>query len=96
MAARSSAVALLELLAAAAWARIVAANVFQRVAHGFLVGVVAVRTVNMAMVMIVVVMIVVAVRAMDMRLLGHCGLLRDKIAGNYHAIALQVHVLADE
>lgn len=93
---RSSAVALLELLAAAAWARIVAANVFQRVAHGFLVGVVAVRTVNMAMVMIVVVMIVVAVRAMDMRLLGHCGLLRDKIAGNYHAIALQVHVLADE
>lgn len=90
--------ALLELLAAAAWARIVAANVFQRIAHRLLVGVVAVRTVNMAMVMImvVVVMIVVAVRAMDMRLLGHCGLLRDKITGNYHAIALQVHVLADE
>ncbi len=54
------------------------------------------RAVNMAMVVIVMVMIVVAVRAMDMRLLGHCGLLRDKIAGNYHAIALQVHVLADE
>jgi hypothetical protein len=55
-----------------------------------------VRAVNMAMVVIVVVMIVVAVRAMDMRLLGHCGLLRDKIAGNYHAIALQVHVPTDE
>ncbi len=88
--------ALLEFLAAAAWARVVAANVFQCVAYRLLVGVVAVRAVNMAMVVIVVVMIVVAVRAMDMRLLGHCGLLRDKIAGNYHAIALQVHVLADE
>lgn len=54
------------------------------------------RTVNMAMVVIVVVMIVVAVGAMDMRLLGHYGLLRDKIAGNYHAITLEVHVLADE
>ncbi len=93
---RSGAVALLEFLAAAAWARVVAANVFQCVAYRLLVGVVAVRAVNMAMVVIVVVMIVVAVRAMDMRLLGHCGLLRDKIAGNYHAIALQVHVLADE
>ncbi len=90
--------ALLEFLAAAAWARVVAANVFQCVAYRLLVSVVAVRAVNMAMVVIVivVVMIVVAVRAMDMRLLGHCGLLRDKIAGNYHAIALQVHVLADE
>lgn len=60
--------------------------------------VVAVRAVNMAMVVIVLmmIMIVVAVGAMDMRLLGHCGLLRNKIAGNYHAIALQVHVLADE
>ncbi len=93
---RSGAVALLEFLAAAAWARVVAANVFQCVAYRLLVGVVAVRAVNMAMVVIVMVMIVVAVRAMDMRLLGHCGLLRDKIAGNYHAIALQVHVLADE
>lgn len=93
---RLGAVALLEFLAAAAWARVVAANVFQCVAYRLLVGVVAVRAVNMAMVVIVMVMIVVAVRAMDMRLLGHCGLLRDKIAGNYHAIALQVHVLADE
>ena len=97
---KSGAVALLEFLAAAAWARVVAANVFQCVAYRLLVGVVAVRAVNMAMVVIVIVivmvMIVVAVRAMDMRLLGHCGLLRDKIAGNYHAIALQVHVLADE
>nr|BFD40054.1 hypothetical protein FFPRI1PSEUD_15530 [Pseudomonas sp. FFPRI_1] len=88
--------ALLELLAAAAWAGVIAADVLQGVAHRLLVGVVAVRAVNMAMVMIVVVMIVIAVRAMDMRLLGHCWLLRNKIAGNYHAIALQVHVPADE
>ena len=70
----SSAVALLEFLAVAAWARVVAADVFQGVAHRFLVGVAAVRAVDMAMVVIVmVVMIVVAVRAMDMGLLGHRG-----------------------
>lgn len=86
--------ALLVLLVAAARARIVAADVFQCVAHRLLVAMVAMRAVDMAMV--VMVMIVVAVRAMDMRLLGHYGSLRDKIAGNYHAIALQVHVFADE
>ena len=68
----SRAVALLEFLAVAAWARVVAADVFQGVAHRFLVGVAAVRAVDMAMVVIVMmVMIVVAVRAMDMRLLSH-------------------------
>jgi len=75
--AKSRPVALLELLVAAAGARIVAANVLQGVAHRLLVGVVAVRAMHMAMVMVVmVVMIVIAVRAMDMGLLGHCGLLR--------------------
>jgi hypothetical protein len=69
-------VALLELLVAAAWARIVAANVFQGVAHRLLMALIAVRAVNMAVVMVVMIMIVVAVWAMDMRLLGHCGLLR--------------------
>ncbi len=69
--------ALLEFLAVAARARVVAADVFQGVAHRFLVGVTAVRAVDMAMVVIMVilvvvmVMIVVAVRAMDMGLLGH-------------------------
>ena len=64
--------ALLEFLAVAAWARIVAADVFQGVAHRFLVGVAAVRAVDMAMIVVMVmIMIVVAVRAMDMRLLGH-------------------------
>ena len=67
--------ALLEFLAVAAWARIVATNVFQGVAHRFLVSVAAVRAVDMAMVVIMVVMvmimIVVAVRAVDMGLLGH-------------------------
>jgi len=69
-------VALLELLVAAAWARIVAANVFQGVAHRLLMTVIAVWTVNMAVIMVVMIMIVVAVWAMDMGLLGHCGLLR--------------------
>lgn len=79
----SSAVALLEFLAVAAGARVVAANVFQGVAHRFLVGVAAVRAVDMAMVviMVVMVMIVVAVWAMDMRLLGHRGHSVIKSAG---------------
>ena len=93
---RSGPVALLELLAAAAWARIVAANVLQGVAHRLLVAVVAVRAVYMAMVMVVVIMIVVAVRAMDMGLLGHLGLLRNKIAGNYLTTARQVQVAGEE
>ena len=38
--------------------------------------VIAVWTVNMAVIMVVMIMIVVAVWAMDMGLLGHCGLLR--------------------
>jgi len=70
-------VALLEFLAVAARAWVVAADVFQGIAHRFLVSVAAVRAVDMAMVVIMVVvmvmmvMIVVAVRAMDMGLLGH-------------------------
>jgi hypothetical protein len=74
-------VALLEFLAIAAWARVVAANVFQGIAHRFLVGVAAVRAVDMAMVVIMVVMIVVAVRAMDMGLLGHRGYSGIRSAG---------------
>ena len=65
--------ALLEFFAVAARARVIAANIFQGVAHRFLVGVAAVRAVDMAMVVIMMVVIVVAVRAMDMRLLGHRG-----------------------
>ena len=69
----SGAVALLELLLAAAWAWIVAANVLQGVAHRFLMGMAAVRAVDMAMVVIVVIVIVivVAVGTMDMGLLSH-------------------------
>ena len=68
--------AFLEFLAAAARAGVVAANVFQGVAHRLLVSVTAMGTVDMAMVVImrVVVMIVVAVGAMDMGLLGHAGI----------------------
>jgi hypothetical protein len=70
-------VALLEFFLAAAWARIVAANVLQRVAHWLLMSVAAVRAVDMAVivavvvVVIMVIVIVVAVRTMDMGLLSH-------------------------
>jgi len=68
------AVALLEFLLTAARARIVAANILQRIAHRLLVSVAAVRAVDMAVVVIMVIMvimIVVAVRTMDMGLLSH-------------------------
>ena len=68
--------ALLEFFLAAAWARIVATNVLQGIAHRLLVGVAAVRAVDMAvvvimMIMVIVIVIVVAVRTMDMGLLSH-------------------------
>ena len=63
--------ALLEFLRAAAWARIVATDVFQRIAHRLLVSVAAVRAVDMAVVVILVIVIVVAVGTMDMGLLSH-------------------------
>lgn len=69
------AVALLEFLLAAAWARVVTANVFQLVAHWLLMSVTAVRPMDMAVLVIVmamiVVMVVVAVWAMHVSLLVH-------------------------
>ena len=66
--------ALLEFLAIAAWARVVAADILEGVAHRFLVGVATVRAMDMPVIMIVVmVMIVVAIRAMNVGLLGHRG-----------------------
>ncbi|KPW50003.1 Repressor protein c2 [Pseudomonas syringae pv. coriandricola] len=67
----SRAVAFLEFLVAAAWARIVATHVLQRVAHGFLVRVTAVRAVDMAVLVVVMIVVVVAIRAMNMGLLVH-------------------------
>lgn len=75
----SGAVALFEFLAAATRARVVAANVFQFVAHRLLRRMATVRAVYvtvvvvMVMVMgvIMVIMIVVAVWAMNVGLLGH-------------------------
>jgi hypothetical protein len=67
-------VALLEFFAIAAWARVVTTDVLQGVAHRLLVGVAAIRAVDMAMVVIMVIvliMIVIAVGAMNMGLLGH-------------------------
>ena len=75
----SGAVALLEFLAAAARARIVAANVLQLVAHRLLRCVAAIRAMHMTVVVVVVmgvamIMIVVAVGAMNVGLLGHCSI----------------------
>jgi hypothetical protein len=83
----SGAVALLEFLLAAARARVVAADILEGIAHRFLRGMVAVRAVYMTMVVSVRVLcrlvVVRAVWAVDVGLLGHQGLLRNEIAGNY-------------
>jgi len=65
----SGAVALLELLLAAAGAWVVAADILQRVAHRLLMAVVAVRAVHVAMIVMIVVM--VAVWAVDVGLVVH-------------------------
>jgi len=73
----SGAVALLEFFAAAAWAWIVAANVFQLVAHRLLRCMAAMRAMYMTVVVVMgvtMIMIVVAVGAMNVGLLGHCSI----------------------
>lgn len=67
---RSGAVALLELLLAATGAGIVAPDFLQRVAHRFLVVMVAVRAVHVT-VIVVMIVVVVAVGAVDVGLLSH-------------------------
>ncbi len=47
-------------------------------------------------VMMIVVVVVLAVRTMDMGFLAHEALLRNKIAGNYLAISLQVHAASEQ
>lgn len=56
------------------------------------------RAMYMAVVIVamIMLMIVVAVRAMDVRLLGHARLLRKVFARNYLAIARRVHAAAEE
>ena len=63
--------AFLEFLVAAAWARIVATYVFQRVTHWLLMGMTAVRAMDVAVLVVVMIMIVVAIRTMNMGLLVH-------------------------
>lgn len=64
--------AFLEFLLAAAWAGVVAANVFQGVARRLLVAVVAVRAMYMTVIMAVgVIVVVIAIRAVDVFLLDH-------------------------
>ena len=73
----SGAVALLEFFAAAARARVVAANVFQFVAHRLLRCMAAMRAMYMTIVVVMgvaMIMIVVAVGAMNVGLLGHCSI----------------------
>ena len=82
--------ALLEFFLAAARARVVAADVLQGVAHRLLVAVVAVRAMHMAVIVVVMVVVVVAVGTVDVGLLAHCGLLREKNAGDYLTRARQV------
>jgi hypothetical protein len=58
---------------------------------------VAVWAVDMAMIVVVIVVVVgVAIRAMNVGLLGHAGLLRVVIAGDYLTTARQVQVPMDE
>ena len=62
-------------------------------------GVATVRAMYMAVVVIMVVvmvMVVVAVGAMNVGLLGHRGLLRNEIGGNYLTLAQQVQVVGKE
>ena len=73
----SGRVALLEFFAAAARARVIAANVFQFVAHRLLRCMAAMRAVYVTVVVVMavaVIMIVVAVGAMNVGLLGHCSI----------------------
>jgi len=65
----SGAVAFLVFLLAATRARVIAANVLQRIAHRF-VAVIAMRAMNVVMIMV---MIVVAIGAMHVRFLTHLG-----------------------
>ena len=67
----SGAVALLELLLAAAWARVVTADILQCVAYRLLMAMVAVRAMYMAVIVIVMIVIMVAVGAVDVGLLSH-------------------------
>lgn len=66
--------ALLEFLAVAARARIVATDILQGVAYRLLMGVTAMGAVNVAVVMVVMmvmVMVMVAIGAVNVGLLGH-------------------------
>lgn len=94
----SGTVAFLEFLLTAAWAGIVAANVFQGVAHRLLVSMVAVRAmhVTVVMIMLVIVLGVVAVGAVYVGLLVHVRLLGNEIAGDYLAITRHVHVTPEQ
>ncbi len=86
---------LLEFFRTAAGAGIIPAHVFQRIAYRLLVAVVAVGAMHVA-VMMIVVMFVLAIGTVGVGFLAHEALLRNKIAGNYLAISLQVHAAPEQ
>lgn len=89
--------ALFEFFLAAAGARIIAADVFQGVAHGLLWCVAAIWAVDVSVLVIVVLMIVVvgAVRAVNVGFLVHQGL-SGIIGANYLANTCPVHAFKPE
>ena len=91
----SGAVAFLEFFLAAAWAGIVAAHVLERIAHRFLMLVVAMRAVHMTVIVVVGMIVMVAVWAVDVWLLIHSCLLGKETAGDYLAIARNLHAATE-
>ena len=87
--------AFLEFLLAAAGAGVVAAYVLECIADRFLMRVIAMRAVHMAMVVVMSVIVVVAVWAVDVWLLIHCCLPGEEMAGDYLAIARNLHAAAE-
>lgn len=83
--------AFLELLLATARAGVVAADIFQGVAHRLLVSMVAVRAMHVTVIVVMIRLGVVAVGTVYVGLLVHVLLLRNEIAGDYLAITRHVH-----
>lgn len=90
----SSSVALLEFFLTAARARIIPADILQRIANRVM-AMVAVRAVDVPLICMLV--IVVAIRTVHVGFMVHrCSLLGDKVAGDYLAIGGDVHAPTEQ
>lgn len=88
--------ALLEFFLTAAWARIIPADILQRIANRIM-AMVAVRAVDVPLICMVVFVIVVAIRTVHVGFMVHrCCLLGDKVAGDYLAIGGDVHAPTEQ